>query len=170
MERGSHRLRGGVGRPPHGPVGFARGKHQGGMVEGPPGHFRRLGASDALRAAAFVVEVRVLAIGRHETNSSRSGLWLRTDQDRLNESLAVWMELHYARDDEDLREIVMRYSGAGQYPGWPYAGAFEIEAQYQARGVEAVREWIERLRNDPAGAVSAFDLAVGCRASVASAS
>jgi hypothetical protein len=89
---------------------------------------------------------------------------------RLNESLAVWMELHYARDDEDLRGIVLRYMSAGHYPHWPYAGAAEIEAQYQERGVEVVREWIERLRNDPVGAVSAFDLAVGNRANVASAS
>jgi hypothetical protein len=89
---------------------------------------------------------------------------------RLNESLAVWMELHYAREDEDLRGIVLRYVSAGQYPHWPYAGAAEIEAQYQERGVEVVREWIERLRNDPVGAVTAFDLAVGRRANVASAS
>lgn len=83
---------------------------------------------------------------------------------RLNESLAVWMELHYARDDEDLRSIVSRYVSAGQYPNWPYAGAAEIEAQYQEEGLAVVREWIERLRNDPAGAVSAFDLSVGSRA------
>jgi hypothetical protein len=76
---------------------------------------------------------------------------------RLNESLAAWMELHFARRHEDFRRIVLDYINSGNYPDWPYAGALKIEADYEHRGLEAVRDWIDWMRKDPGGAVAAFD-------------
>lgn len=72
----------------------------------------------------------------------------------LNESLAVWLELHLARDDLVLSELVWGYIRGGSYPAWPYRGAEWIEDRFQVRGMDAVRSLIARLRNDPRSAMA----------------
>jgi hypothetical protein len=76
----------------------------------------------------------------------------------LNESLAVWMELHYARQKPDLTKIIWNYIRSGTYPQWPYNGAERIEALYQREGIEAIRKLIQSLRVDPESAQVAFDM------------
>jgi hypothetical protein len=38
----------------------------------------------------------------------------------LNESLAAWVELHAARTEPDIRNLIINYIGSGSYPAWPY--------------------------------------------------
>lgn len=76
----------------------------------------------------------------------------------LNESLAVWMELHYARQNPDLTKIIWNYIRSGAYPQWPYHGAERIEALYQQEGIEAIHKLIQSLRVDPESAQVAFDM------------
>jgi hypothetical protein len=75
----------------------------------------------------------------------------------LNESLAAWMEFHFAREKPDLMDVVQAYIHAGQYPNWPYRGAEYIESLYQERGIEAIRELIANLRQDPKSTQAQFD-------------
>lgn len=75
----------------------------------------------------------------------------------LNESLAVWMELHFARENRDLKDLVLSYIRSGSYPDWPYRGAERVEVLYQARGIEGVRGLIQALRRDPESAQRSFD-------------
>jgi hypothetical protein len=75
----------------------------------------------------------------------------------LNESLAVWMELHAARQKPELKQLVWDYIQAGSYPQWPYRGAEKIEALYQQQGIEAIRSLILSLRRDPEAAQIGFD-------------
>lgn len=76
---------------------------------------------------------------------------------RLNEALAAWMELHLARGDAALTELVQAYIDAGHYPDWPYAGAAQLEREFADRGPDAIRDWLARLRATPAEAQAAFD-------------
>ena len=85
----------------------------------------------------------------------------------LNESLAAWMELHFARrhghllgGPEDLKEVrkaQWAYIQCGVYPSWPYRGAEKIEQLYVRDGIAAVRSLINRLRDDPEAAQTEFD-------------
>ncbi|MBD1833339.1 TIR domain-containing protein [Cyanobacteria bacterium FACHB-472] len=75
----------------------------------------------------------------------------------LNESLAVWMELHDARQNQELMALIWDYIRAESYPRWPYRGAEKVEEIYQQRGIGAVRELIMSIRNDPETAQLAFD-------------
>jgi hypothetical protein len=85
----------------------------------------------------------------------------------LNESLAVWVELHFVRrhghllgGPEDLKEVtksLWAYVHSGDYPAWPYGGAEKIEVLYLSQGISAVRSFIERLRDDPIAAQRVFD-------------
>ena len=75
----------------------------------------------------------------------------------LNESLAAWMQLHCARGNAKLTELILAYIQAGPYPQWPYQGAEYVETRYQQRGIEAVRELIAQLRQDPRNAQAEFD-------------
>lgn len=76
----------------------------------------------------------------------------------VNESLAVWMELHAARNNPELTERVWKYIRAGQYPEWPYAGAERVETLFQEQGIEGVRQLIQTLRRDPESAFKAFEV------------
>ncbi len=76
----------------------------------------------------------------------------------LNESLAVWMELHFARENPKLRDLVLSYIQAGAYPDWPYRGAEYIEDLYQEKGLEAVRELIAEMRQHPEAAQAKLDV------------
>jgi hypothetical protein len=75
----------------------------------------------------------------------------------LNESLAVWMELHFARQNSKLMELVSSYIQADSYPRWPYRGAEYVEILYQQHGIDAVRDLIVSLRQDPESAQLKFD-------------
>lgn len=102
----------------------------------------------------------ILELGLDEKRQSATGLafpeaWRAALG--LNESLAVWMELHAARKNPKLTELIWAYIRAGSYPEWPYRGAEWIENVYQQHGVKGVRELITSLRNDPKSAQIAFD-------------
>ncbi|MCL4528590.1 MAG: hypothetical protein M1282_04165, partial [Chloroflexi bacterium] len=75
----------------------------------------------------------------------------------LNESLAAWMELHNARQNHDLMELVWSYIRAGTYPRWPYRGAEKIETLYQKNGIDAIRDLMRNFRRDPESAQATFD-------------
>lgn len=75
----------------------------------------------------------------------------------LNEALAAWMELHFARDYPNVKELVLSYIQAGLYPDWPYRGAEQIEKLYQQEGLEAIRKLISILREAPEVAQTQFD-------------
>jgi hypothetical protein len=79
----------------------------------------------------------------------------------LNESLAVWMELHYVRGDAAMEELVWEYIRSGTYPEWPYAGAARLETEYGASGIDAIRRWVHRLRDTPDLAQKDFDMPAG---------
>ncbi len=76
-----------------------------------------------------------------------------------NESLAVWMELHFARTIQrpDLMELVWSSIQAGSYPDWPYRGAEYLERLYQRRGGEPVCQLISSLRQTPEMAQTPFN-------------
>lgn len=67
----------------------------------------------------------------------------------VNESIAAWMQLHFARDDADLLARVIEYINAGNYPEWPYAGALALEHAYQKHGIQEVRKLVGYLRTEP---------------------
>jgi hypothetical protein len=76
----------------------------------------------------------------------------------LNESLATWSELHFARNDPWLTARVREYINAGSYPDWPYRGADRVEQIFDAGGnLAGVRELIRCFRSDPALAQELFD-------------
>lgn len=75
----------------------------------------------------------------------------------LNESLAAWMQLHAARQDEQLTPLIWEYINAGSYPEWPYRGAEKIEEIYQKEGIDKIRAIIEAIRQDPKNAQDVFD-------------
>lgn len=75
----------------------------------------------------------------------------------LNESLAVWMELHFARENPKLTDLVLSYIQSGTYPDWPYRGAEYIENLYQGKGIEAVLELITEMRQLPEVAQAKLD-------------
>jgi hypothetical protein len=80
----------------------------------------------------------------------------------LNESLAAWMELEFARaaGDQALADLVWAYIRAGPYPDWPYAGAERLERlEYQRDGLPAVRAYTHSLRQHPEQAQETFDRA-----------
>ncbi len=79
---------------------------------------------------------------------------------RLNEALAVWMELHLVRGDAALTDLVRAYIDAGRYPEWPYAGGAQLECEFRDRGQEAIRDWLTRLRVAPELAQADFDALV----------
>ena len=102
----------------------------------------------------------ILETGLDEKRSSAKGVkfdeaWRAASP--LNESLAVWMELHNARQNHDLMELVWSYIRAGTYPQWPYRGAEKIEMFYKERGIDAIRDLIRSLRSDPEAAQAEFD-------------
>jgi hypothetical protein len=77
----------------------------------------------------------------------------------LEEALAAWMELHYAREIGNIAlfNAVKGYVLAGDWPTWPYRGAFEIDRLYREQGIDAIKNTIYRLRNDPASVAIEFD-------------
>jgi hypothetical protein len=79
----------------------------------------------------------------------------------LNESLAVWCERHFFREDPAMSEIIDAYMANGDYPVWPYRGGERLESMFVAGGVPAVRGWMHHLRDDPENAQSEFDQRVG---------
>jgi hypothetical protein len=102
----------------------------------------------------------ILETGLDEKRSSANGAkfdeaWRVASP--LNESLAVWMELHNARQNPDLMELVWSYIRAGTYPQWPYRGAEKIETLYQKQGIGIVLDLIRSLRRDPESAQAEFD-------------
>ena len=101
-----------------------------------------------------IVETGIDASGEAVKDRSSGGLHSAL---RLNESLAVWAELHFVRGDPTMEQLVWDYIGAGPYPDWPYAAARRVEALYNSRGLEAVRELITQLRHAPELAQQDFD-------------
>jgi hypothetical protein len=102
----------------------------------------------------------ILETGLDDKRSSASGPKFKQQWNAascLNESLAVWMELHAARQNQELMGLIWDYIRADSYPRWPYGGAEKIEEIYQQQGIEAVRELIVSIRNDPETAQSAFN-------------
>lgn len=102
----------------------------------------------------------ILETGLDDKSSTATGVgfqeaWRSASQ--LNESLAVWMELHAARQNSELTRLVWSYIRAGSYPEWPYRGAESIEAMYQQQGIDAIRDLMRSLRRDPETAKAAFD-------------
>ncbi len=96
----------------------------------------------------------ILAIGLDSNRALASGSQLASWQTAspLNESLAVWMELHFARENPKLTDLIWSYIRAGSYPDWPYRGAEYIENLYQEKAMEAVRELITEMRQRPEAA------------------
>jgi hypothetical protein len=84
----------------------------------------------------------------------------------LNESLAAWMEVQFLRrhaaslgtpeEVEAAQSAVWAYVRAGDYPNWPYRGAEAVEALHSNGGIEAVRDLVLRLREDPGGTIRDF--------------
>ena len=74
----------------------------------------------------------------------------------LNESLAAWMELHFAREDRDLLALIWSFIKAGEFPDWPYRGAETVEKLYASGGIESIIHLTESLRADPESAQAAF--------------
>ena len=74
----------------------------------------------------------------------------------VNEALAAWMQVHFARDQKDpqLSQWFKEYNGSGEYPHWPYAGASRIEKAYQTGGLQVVQNLANLLRTDPPLAVA----------------
>ena len=101
----------------------------------------------------------ILAIGLDSNRALVARAQLASWQSALplNESLAVWMELHFARVNPKLTSLVLSYIKAGSYPDWPYRGAEYVENLYQQKGIEAVRELIADMRRDPREAQAKFD-------------
>lgn len=77
----------------------------------------------------------------------------------LNESLAVWMELHFARlyASTYLQGLIKDYIQAGNYPDWPYRGAEYLEKIFQDQGLSAIQSWIDMIRKNPYLAQDKFD-------------
>jgi hypothetical protein len=102
----------------------------------------------------------LLETGLDEHGARATGPGFRTEWAKatpLNESLAVWMELHYVRGDAAQTSIVEAYMANGPYPDWPYAGAARVEQVFQRDDVDGVRALIRSLRTDPAAAQRHFD-------------
>lgn len=103
----------------------------------------------------------ILAIGLDSDLALAAGAQLASWQAALplNESLAVWMELHFARDNPNpiLRGLLLSYIHIGSYPAWPYRGAEYIENLYQEKGLEAVHELIAEMRQHPEAAQAKLD-------------
>jgi hypothetical protein len=76
----------------------------------------------------------------------------------LNESLAVWCEKQFFRNDPTMIERIDSYIANGTYPSWPYRGGEIIESVYITGGTPAVRGWMRYLRDDPENAQREFDL------------
>ena len=49
----------------------------------------------------------------------------------LNESLAEWSELNFFRGNKIMTEVVSMHSKSGEFPAWPYRGAFFLENEFQ---------------------------------------
>jgi hypothetical protein len=80
-----------------------------------------------------------------------------TAASNLNEALAAWMELHSARTNSKLANLIWNYIRAGEYPTWPYRGAEHVENLFQQNGLTAVHDLIVRLRKDPISTQTLFD-------------
>jgi hypothetical protein len=89
----------------------------------------------------------------------------------LNESLAVWMELHFVRkhghlvgSPEEVDEVsraLWAYIKSSDYPNWPYSGAEWIEELYnREQGISNIRTLIQQLRDNPVKAHQEFDKAI----------
>lgn len=112
-----------------------------------------------------LLETGVSAVGQPARGPAYCAAW--SGATGLNESLAVWVELHFARrhghllgDPDDLKEVtksLWAYVQCGDYPVWPYRGAEKVEELYSQHGIAAVRSLINRLKDDPAGAQREFD-------------
>jgi hypothetical protein len=91
------------------------------------------------------------------TPPSGPGFVLRwNDASCVDEALAAWMQVHFAREQKDpeLSQWLEEYNGSGEYPHWPYAGASVIEKAYQADGLQVVQKLAHLLRTDPPLAVA----------------
>ncbi|WP_447602250.1 TIR domain-containing protein [Nitrospira sp. Nam80] len=75
----------------------------------------------------------------------------------LNESLAVWCEKQFFRNDPTMLQRIDTYIANGTYPSWPYRGGEIIESVYTTGGTPAVRGWMRYLRDDPENAQREFD-------------
>jgi hypothetical protein len=75
----------------------------------------------------------------------------------LNESLAVWLELHTARGKTPYENWVWEYVRCGPYPNWPYRGAELVERQYEKAGMQGVCHLLDQFRQDAAIAQAKFD-------------
>ena len=85
----------------------------------------------------------------------------------LNEALAAWMELQYVRryapwlgtpdESSALQTALWAYIRSGQYPEWPYHGAERIELLFERGGIDAVRNLVLSLRDDPLLALQTFE-------------
>ncbi len=75
----------------------------------------------------------------------------------LNESLAVWLELHTVRGKTPYEDWVWEYVRCGPYPDWPYRGAELVERQYVRAGMQGVRDLLDQFQQDAAIAQAMFD-------------
>jgi hypothetical protein len=101
-----------------------------------------------------------VATGLDQTGRASLGIehperWGRASP--LNESLAVWCEKQFFRNDPMMLERIDSYITNGTYPSWPYRGGEVIESVYATGGTPAVRGWMRYLRDDPENAQREFD-------------
>jgi len=92
--------------------------------------------------------------------AARSGIipaFARDASTALEEALAAWMELHYARRSPRLFDVVTEYIQAGEWPQWPYRGAEALERLYKTNGITAIQAIIRAFGEDPATAATLFD-------------
>jgi hypothetical protein len=76
----------------------------------------------------------------------------------LEEALAAWMELHYARRNARLSGVITEYIQAGDWPDWPYRGAEALERLYKRGGLSAMKALIRAFGEDPATTATLFDV------------
>ena len=93
-------------------------------------------------------------------------LW--KDASTVNEALAVWMQLHMARDKPELLRLVQDYIAFGDFPEWPYAGAAYVEHIFRSDGLKGVRELVGLLRLDSPRAAARLSVLARGKASKSS--
>jgi len=76
----------------------------------------------------------------------------------LHEALAVWFELHFAREDDCLRSTVLEFIANGEWPDWPYRGAEHLEKFFAKAGIDYIHKLVSRFRRDPAAMAIEFNV------------
>ncbi len=76
----------------------------------------------------------------------------------LEEALAAWMELNYARRNARLCGVITEYVQAGDWPEWPYRGAEARERLFKTGGLGAIKALIRAFGEDPATTATLFDV------------